>query len=89
MIRRIRKIYVLYDSMVRCAGCLHLKNERSMQLPRIAFGIQSFVVHVPEDTDGFFAFSFALENIGFTTTGRLVFEFNVELWRCWIMTIIL
>ena len=73
LVRKFQKPVVSFESGRR---------EMGSNLPRIAFGIESFAVHVPEDTDWFFAFGFALENVGLTTTGRLVFEFDFELRRC-------
>jgi len=56
----------------------------SGRLPGIAFGIKSFAVHVPENADWFFTLGFTLKNIWLTATGCLVFEFDFELWWCWI-----
>ena len=51
------------------------------KLPRVALGIQSFAVHVPQDADGFLAFGLTLEHGRFTTAGSLIFEFNFKLRR--------
>jgi hypothetical protein len=51
------------------------------KLPRIALGIQSFAVHVPQNANWFLSFSFTLKDGRFTSAGSLILELDLKLRR--------
>lgn len=51
------------------------------KLPRIALGIQSFAVHVPQNANWFLSFSFTLKDGRFASAGSLILELDLKLRR--------
>lgn len=49
------------------------------ELPGIALRIQTFAIHVPQNTNGFLAFSFTLKDGWLSSTSCLILEFDFKL----------
>ena len=56
---------------------------RQFSLPAIALGVQSLIVHVPQDSNGFLSFGLALQHSRLSSSASLVAQLDFKAWGRW------